>query len=186
MGGAMSAPGFDSMSPQQPAQPRSARLWTLSGRLGRAEYIVSSLGAAVLAVLCISLAGFATLLGGNFGRMVYGIFTVLLLYCLLPILFTILTIRRAHDFNRGGWLALLLLVPVLNLMFWFIPGTDGENGYGPLPQAPSFGLTLFAVLLPTLLIGGFIATPMELVTPEDLPVAQPAAQPANPLKPYQP
>lgn len=161
---------------------QSRRLWTLRGRLGRAEYIVYSLGAVVLLCLTMILVSLGALLTGSAGRMVYGIAVVLLVYCLLPIFFAVLTVRRAHDFNCGGWLALLLMVPVINLMFWFIPGSRGENRFGPSPQAPSDGLKLCAILLPILLIGGFLASGDKQAGKQTRPVAQPA----NSLKPYQP
>ncbi|TCS37538.1 uncharacterized membrane protein YhaH (DUF805 family) [Paucimonas lemoignei] len=158
------------------------RLWTLHGRLGRAEYIVYSLGAVVLVCLAMILVGLFALLAGGAGRMVYGIVTVFLIYCLLPVFFTMLTVRRAHDFNCGGWLALFLLVPVINLAFWFIPGTRGENRYGAAPQMPSNGMKLVAILLPTLMIGGFLATGVNLADGQ----ARSIVEPANSLKPYQP
>jgi uncharacterized membrane protein YhaH (DUF805 family) len=39
-------------------------------------------------------------------------------------------IRRMHDTNRRGWWC---LVPIVNLVFWAQPGTEGENRFGPPP-----------------------------------------------------
>ena len=39
-------------------------------------------------------------------------------------------IRRMHDTNRSGW---WLLLPIVNLVFWAQPGTDGVNRFGPPP-----------------------------------------------------
>jgi uncharacterized membrane protein YhaH (DUF805 family) len=39
-------------------------------------------------------------------------------------------IRRMHDTNRSGW---WLLLPIVNLVFWAQPGTNGENRFGPPP-----------------------------------------------------
>jgi len=172
----MSATAFAAQPPQR------WRLWTLHGRLGRMAYIVCSLGAIVFCGLFILLASLGAMLTGSFGQTLYGIAGVLLFYCLLPVLFAVLTVRRAHDFNRGGWIALLLLVPLVNLVFWFMPGTSGDNVYGPAPQEPSAGMKFVAVLLPVLFIGGFLATADEGREPQ----ARPAAQPATSLKPYQP
>lgn len=45
-----------------------------------------------------------------------------------------LTIRRCHDFDKTGWLALLCFAPYINflayLIFGLIPGTKGPNRYG--------------------------------------------------------
>lgn len=164
--------------------PRRPRLLSLRGRLGRAHYIAYSLGAIVVALLFMYLFALMMLLSGSVGRMLYIVVSVLVFYCLLPVLFTVLTIKRAHDFNVGGWLALLLLVPVVNLMFWFIPGTRDANRYGPVPAEPAGGVKLVAVLLPLLLVGGFLATG----GPATYPPAgtAPATQPATSLQPYRP
>lgn len=39
-------------------------------------------------------------------------------------------IRRMHDTNRRGW---WVLFPIVNLVFWAQPGTQGENRFGPPP-----------------------------------------------------
>ena len=167
------------------APPRSrARILSLRGRLGRAHYIVYSLGAVVAAFLFMLLAGPALVQLGQLGRLLYVALSVLLFYGFLPIFFTILTIKRAHDFKVGGWLALLLLVPVVNLLFWFVPGTRDENTYGAAPQGPSSGIKLIAVTLPVFLIAAFLATGDSRTSQETSP--SPAAQPSTSLKPYKP
>ena len=46
-------------------------------------------------------------------------------------------IKRWHDIDRSGWFALLALIPYLGALVWIvtglIPGTVGENRYGPDP-----------------------------------------------------
>jgi len=50
-----------------------------------------------------------------------------------------LGVKRAHDRGRSGLFLLLFLVPLLNLWptveLLFIPGTPGENRFGPDPLA---------------------------------------------------
>ncbi len=166
-----------------PPQTR-ARLFSLRGRLGRTHYIAYSLGAIVAAFLFMFLAGLGLMLSGQLGRLLYIAFSVLLFYGFLPIFFAILTVKRAHDFNTGGWLAILLLVPVVNLLFWFIPGTRGDNIYGPAPRAASFGTKLIAATLPVLLVIAFLATggPQTIREPDSTQ----SAQPSSTLKPYSP
>lgn len=76
-----------------------------------------------------------------------GIFAIILILCfalanILPNI--MLSIRRFHDLNHSGWLVLLFFVigqlPVIGTiaglanMVWFaIPGTNGQNKYGPDP-----------------------------------------------------
>lgn len=159
-------------------------IFSLKGRLGRAHYVAFSLGAVVGAFLFMLLASLGLMLSGQFGRLLYITFSILLYYGFLPIFFTILTIKRAHDFNAGGWIALLLLVPVVNLMFCFIPGTRGENAYGAAPRASSTGMRLIAIILPVFLIAGFLATADSRTSYETN--ASPAAAPSTSLKPYMP
>lgn len=155
-------------------------LFSLRGRLGRARYIAYSLGGIVGVFLVMTLAGMALLLlSSSFGQLLYVILSIALLYVFLPIYFMILTVKRAHDFNIGGWLALLLLVPIVNLMFWFIPGTRGHNNYGTEPDPAPFGIRIAALALPLLLLGAFVAT--SEIAPE-----APPETPATTLKPYTP
>jgi len=48
-----------------------------------------------------------------------------------------LLVRRLHDLNRTGWMALLLFIPLVNFVFGiyvvFFKGTDGSNKYGEDP-----------------------------------------------------
>lgn len=49
----------------------------------------------------------------------------------------LLKIRRLHDFDCTGWWILLILVPLIGeiwgLAIFLVPGTKGENRYGPQP-----------------------------------------------------
>lgn len=175
----MTASMLDNTRPQA-----RARLFSLHGRLGRAHYIAYSLGAIVAAFLFMFLAGLGLMLSGQLGRLLYIAVSVLLFYGFLPIFFAILTVKRAHDFNTGGWLALLLLVPVVNLLFWIIPGTRGDNAHGPAPRAASSGTKLIAAALPVLLVIAFLATggPQTIRESESTP----STQPSSTLKPYTP
>jgi len=168
-----------------PAQARKPGLFSLRGRLNRVRYIVYCLATLAALFAFMGLAGIALVPSGQFGQLLYVAITVLLLYCVLPVWFAILTVRRAHDFNTGGWMALLLFVPVINLLFWFIPGTPGENAYGPAPEDESAGMKLIAVLVPVLLVAAFVTSGgvhmVRLGTPGD-----PGAPPTSTLKPYTP
>jgi len=134
------------------------RPFSLAGRLDRSRYIAYALTAIVSVMLILFLAGFALLYLGSMGRLLYIGASVLLCYAFLPIFLMILTVKRSHDFNMGGWLAILLLIPVVNLMFCFIPGTKDENKYGLPLSTPSVLTRTIAIVLPILLIGGFLAT----------------------------
>jgi uncharacterized membrane protein YhaH (DUF805 family) len=64
----------------------------------------------------------------------YGIFV------LIPSL--ALAVRRLHDTDKSGWWLLLLFIPILNILGFFIllffyvqPSWQGENRYGSAPLA---------------------------------------------------
>ena len=47
-------------------------------------------------------------------------------------------VRRLHDTGASGWRAVILLVPVAQLLgIWWLarPGQPGDNAYGPAPTA---------------------------------------------------
>lgn len=50
------------------------------------------------------------------------------------------SIRRLHDQNERWTAWLYTLIPIFGLVQWarlaFVPGSDGENDYGPDPQLP--------------------------------------------------
>ncbi|MBO0654186.1 DUF805 domain-containing protein [Streptomyces triculaminicus] len=100
---------------------------TFSGRAGRPEFwmftLISFVISIVLAVIDSAL-GTAPVIG-----LVYS------LAVLLPGL--AVGTRRLHDIDRSGWWLLLALIPLLGsivlLVFFALPGTPGENSYGPKP-----------------------------------------------------
>jgi uncharacterized membrane protein YhaH (DUF805 family) len=48
-------------------------------------------------------------------------------------------VKRLHDKGYTGWLSILMLLPLVNIimLFWlgFARGQDGPNEYGPDPRA---------------------------------------------------
>jgi type IV pilus assembly protein PilA len=59
--------------------------------------------------------------------------------------------------NVTGWLTLIALIPLAALVFWFVPGTRGENKYGPRPPPNTTGVYVLACLLPFVMIVGILA-----------------------------
>lgn len=49
--------------------------------------------------------------------------------------------RRFHDIGKTGWLMLVGLIPVVNLLliYWFVQPSDGPNAFGAAPAAPADG-----------------------------------------------
>lgn len=48
-----------------------------------------------------------------------------------------LGVRRLHDIEMSGWWYLIMLIPLVNIIFWIYigvkPGTPGQNQYGEDP-----------------------------------------------------
>lgn len=173
-----------SMPTEDTRPPERIRLFSLAGRLDRWRYIAYSLAALLGVMVALFVISFGLIHLGVLGRTLYIFTSVVLCYGFLPIFFTILTIKRSHDFNTGGWLAILLFIPIVNLLFWFIPGTHGDNRYGrALPTPPMFTKVL-AIVLPILLIVGFLATGSDQLNAQH--GVPPALTPETSLQPYTP
>lgn len=120
--------------PRQQDHPLSPR-----GRFGRlsymAWYLIISIVIFTLAVLGMALFGGLTMDEGSDPTpklsqlIVLGVAYVVFFYYAI-----VLGIRRLHDLNKTGWLTLLWLVPVINIIFLIYlmaaKGTLGANDYG--------------------------------------------------------
>jgi uncharacterized membrane protein YhaH (DUF805 family) len=131
----------------QASQP--VRLFAVSGRIGRARYMAYSTGLnMVFWAIVFLLATVGGAAGGAF---------MLVAWIPMLILFFMLTIQRSHDFNLSGWVSILMLVPLLNLMFLVVPGTDGANRYGAPTPPNSVGVLIAAWILPAIATLGLVA-----------------------------
>lgn len=130
------------------------RVFSVRGRIGRARYIAYTIGLSLLIALTMGLViGFARLpteTGAHLPVLIAGYGLILLIHALL-------SIQRAHDFDASGWLAIIAFVPVLNLLFWFIPGNREANRFGPRPPPNGLGATVLACILPFLFVVGIVA-----------------------------
>jgi uncharacterized membrane protein YhaH (DUF805 family) len=140
-------------APKSAVQPdagetRPVRVFSISGRIGRVRYIAYGIGFYFLIGILGAIVGFA--LDESVG--------IVLMWVGLLVIGFMLTIQRCHDFNTSGWLSLLVLLPLINLVFWFIPGTDGPNRYGPPTPPNGVGAIILVCVVPVLLVvGGILA-----------------------------
>jgi uncharacterized membrane protein YhaH (DUF805 family) len=125
------------------------RLFAVAGRIGRARYIVYSI---VVSLLLMFTAGAATAFLGAFG-----VALLVAAYIAMFVISIMLTIQRSHDFNMSGWFSLLALVPLVNLIFWFIPGTDGPNRFGAKTPPNSTGVLVGLWIVPAIFVIGILA-----------------------------
>ncbi|KJV39811.1 DUF805 domain-containing protein [Acinetobacter brisouii] len=131
------------------ANPEHAHtLFSCEGRLGRLSYIArfGFLHFLFIVILSVTAQGMHLI---NWNTMMLrtahlptpsffmlsGGSILFLLYSYLIIVFMI---RRLHDLNQSGWMSLLLLIPMLNLLFGLYlvlaRGTPHANNYGVVPH----------------------------------------------------
>ena len=141
-----------------------------AGRFGRFSYLAWNCLIALVAILISGglAAIFPNLLmnmeTGNFGSgaIIFGIIYIAVLY------FTfVFAIRRLHDRNHSGWLSLLFLVPIANILIAlylvFAPGDAQSNSYGaPRPTAgwESVLAWIYIILMLLAIVGGIGAALM--------------------------
>lgn len=116
------------------------------GRSRRMEFWMFVLFVTIVVVVLQILAGILAAgsmsvdpqTGAVVGGAGMGIIGILILVFYLAILvpYVAVIVRRLHDQDKTGWLALLAIVPIANivlLVFMCLPGTPGPNQYGPDP-----------------------------------------------------
>lgn len=133
--------------------------FSAAGRFGRASYIIYIFGlyfalmliVAVVTAMASSLGEVASVIVGGVGIIAYlGFFALAIIFM----------IRRLHDLNWSGWLSVLTLVPVVNLVIaipcLFFSGTKGPNNYGPPPR-PNKTHTVIAAVFAVIFFIGILA-----------------------------
>lgn len=121
------------------------------GRFGRLSYIA---WAGLLAIVA-NLASYAMLgslhpdamnTAGPVALAV--VVAVMLVYIVLSV---IVAMRRCHDFNKPGWLLLLSLVPLINVLFGIYllvrKGSPNANDYGPVRPTRTWEKALASLVL---------------------------------------
>ncbi|MFU8925776.1 DUF805 domain-containing protein [Acinetobacter puyangensis] len=89
----------------------------------------------------------------------FGIFYIgLIIIGLLSVYFAfVFAIRRLHDLNITGWISLLLLIPVVNVILYlfliFAPGTKAPNRFGPIRPSKSWEVALGWIYVAFIILG---------------------------------
>jgi type IV pilus assembly protein PilA len=125
----------------------------VSGRIGRVRYIAYSIALSVLVLIGTGILAVAVAVVDETAAIGVLLIGYLATYAIqfLP------GIQRSHDINVSGWLSLITLVPFGPLVFWFVPGTRGENNYGLQPPPNGVGVILIASFLPVISVVGILA-----------------------------
>ncbi len=127
---------------------------SVSGRLGRIRYLTYSMGFTLLFYLVAGAALFLLSVMGLTPESPLFIGILGIAYVGMIVVMVMITIQRAHDFDKSGWWSLLSLIPLVNLIFLFMPGTDGENRYGKkTPPNGGAAVILIVAFLSVFIIG---------------------------------
>ena len=130
------------------------RILSSKGRIGRLRYIAYTIGVSLLVYLAtMAVVALVAMAGAGSPDIIGGVVILVMAlgYGAMLLINVLLTIQRSHDFNTTGWLSLVLLLPLVPLIFWFIPGTDGVNRFGP-PPPPNKGAGVVVVVVLLLVV----------------------------------
>ncbi len=132
------------------------QVFAINGRLGRCRYLAYSLATSMVFTLA------ALIIGATIAVVAPSLVFLSIAFYIPAVAYSfILTIRRLNDMNKSGWLSLLLLLPIVNLLFmlWLVfwPGSAGSNHHGPRPSANSGWVIAGASLMAIAFVGGLLA-----------------------------
>jgi uncharacterized membrane protein YhaH (DUF805 family) len=142
----------DDVDPGQTYQP--VRFWSAQGRIGRLRYLAYSMGGYVAYVLALFVVGFIGAATQSAGVASLAIWVLLVPYL---VFFVLLSIQRSHDMDVSGWLSMVALIPLVGLVFLFIPGTRGANRFGAPPPLNTTGVKVMAALPLVVFVVGIVA-----------------------------
>jgi len=125
---------------------------TYTGRLNRQRYFFRGLGLGFLAFVILMVVGTIGIAGGMKEELALGLGFLLAMPLIVLSLFN--SIKRAHDLDKPGWLAIVQALPgwvdvfttnqavtvvaglvglILGIYLLFFKGTEGPNQYGDDP-----------------------------------------------------
>ncbi len=137
-------------------------IFSTQGRIGQKRYFVYSIVIPFILFWAITpIAGLASYLPIGSTTLFYSVLGIAILAMLL--MTVRLTIQRCHDFNKSGALAILALIPLANIIFALIPGTNGLNQYGEVPKPANWVFKTFFYLILALVLVAIAFTVVNLV-----------------------
>ena len=107
--------------------------FSFKGRMNRKAYCIMGLKCLGFYFLLGVFASFLVQEGSDgLGGFILLVATIAFAICNYS-----LTVRRLHDLNFSGWLAIIMFIPYVNLIaalfIILAPGTEGSNEYGEDP-----------------------------------------------------
>ena len=131
-------------------EPQPIRLWPPRGRLGRLRYLAYNTVAWLALMVLMGLAGGLSAVVQSASLIVV---ISVIAYSAFIVVNTLLTIQRCHDINWSGWLAVLMIVPVVNFLFLLVPGTRAANRFGAPTQPNTLSVKVWATMALVFIIG---------------------------------
>ena len=150
------------------------RFFDWHGRVSRVQFLAYStfnvlIALMLVALLFVMIGGFQGMVNASIEQLPMSLLgassvgVAVLFYLQLAV-----SKRRFNDLNKTGWLALLMLVPGVNVLVYLyllaIEGTAGANYYG-LPARPASQLKTVLMLLIPLLVMSLIGLLTQIVMP---------------------
>jgi len=130
-------------------------LLSVKGRIGRKLYFFySSLVPFISFWIFSSFAEKISKQESGNNTIAYTLLGMAILAVLLMVVH--LTIKRCHDFNQSGWMAIFALIPFANIIFSLIPSDNGLNKYGE-PAKPDSAFIKTAVIIFSILLIALVA-----------------------------
>ncbi|NND59588.1 MAG: DUF805 domain-containing protein [Gammaproteobacteria bacterium] len=153
------------LSPQAPFQTRPSRI-SPAGRLGRVRFLAYNMVLSLAMMALMMILGFiiSLVFGGETGEFLNKLLIVIVMIPAM-IISVIFLIKRCHDFNASGWWCIPgvigALIPLVNLIVFMvyalIPGTVGDNRFGPATPPNTALHWVLATLFPLVLVAGVLA-----------------------------
>lgn len=150
------------------------RFFDWHGRVSRMQFLAYSTFNALIALMLVALlfvmiGGFQGMVNASSEQLPMSLLgassvgVAVLFYLQLAV-----SKRRFNDLNKTGWLALLMLVPGVNVLVYLyllaVEGTVGANYYG-LPARPATQLKTVLMILIPLLVMSLIGLLTQIVVP---------------------
>lgn len=150
------------------------RFFDWHGRVSRVQFLAYStfnvlIALMLVALLFVMIGGFQGIVNASSEQLPMSLLgassvgVAVLFYLQLAV-----SKRRFNDLNKTGWLALLMLVPGVNILVYLyllaVKGSEGANYYG-LPARPASQLKTVLMLLIPLLVMSLIGLLTQVVVP---------------------
>jgi len=144
-------------------------VFSANGRLGRMRYIAYAMGFAILGqILSNLMVGIAALIPNEAGGFI-SMIGIAIVFITVLVISIMLAVQRLHDLDKTGWLYLLMLVPILNLIFGlyllFAPGSASSNRFGNPPPPNGTGVVIVGWIMIVMFVVAIIGIIAAIAIP---------------------